>query len=111
MKVNKKNVKKRIVIILIILIIALLLLILMMNRVRTPQETFKYIYSDEMDEGTFSPEMIHIVIAAYEGKVNPKAISKATYYMITSRIPEYLNNCKDDDSTEKYFEKILSQSI
>lgn len=97
--------KKKIIIILIILMLVLLLLVILKSRIRTSQEMFEYIYSNDMDEETFSPEMIHIVIAAYEGDINPKAISKATYYMITNRIPEYLKNCKDNQSLNKYFEK------
>lgn len=103
-KANLNKNKKIVISMLIVLTILIVILIVLINILRTPQETFEYIYSDEMDEGTFSPEMIHIVIAAYEGEVNPKAISKSTYYLITELIPEYLNKCKDGD-TNKYFDK------
>lgn len=103
-KANLNKNKKIVISMLIVLTILIVILIVLINILRTPQETFEYIYSDEMDKGTFSPEMIHIVIAAYEGEVNPKAISKSTYYLITEIIPEYLNKCKDGD-TNKYFDK------
>lgn len=104
MKKKKINPKK-IILILLILIIVLLFLLLIRLKARTTKENFEYIYSDEMDENTFSPEMIHLVIAAYEGDVNPKAITKSTYNFITNLIPEYLNKCVDENETQKYFER------
>lgn len=105
--------KKKIIIIgvilLIILMIYLLSFVLLKSRTRAPYENFKYIYSDEMDEGTFSPEMIHIVIALYEGNINPKAITKASYNLITQIIPTYLRICKDDKSIQEYYENNSKQ--
>ncbi len=102
-----KNISlKKIVIVLMLLFLLLgIIITIYINKIRTPKEMYSYIYSDEIDEGTFSPKMIHMVIVAYEGEVNPKAISKSTYYMITNRIPEYLNKCKDNKSLNDYFEK------
>lgn len=102
---NIKLKKKIVLIVLILLVIVLLTMIVLKNKIRTPRENFQYIYSDEMDEGTFSPKMIHMVIAAYDGEINPKAITKSTYYIITQKIPEYVMNCRDDDSLERYFKK------
>ncbi len=92
---------------LILLIILAVLLIVLKNNIRTPKENLSYINSDEMEEGTFSPDKIHVIIAAYvyEGELNPKAISKSTYYFINSIIPEFLKQCTDDEKTDKYFEK------
>lgn len=104
MKKKKINPKK-IILILLILIIVFLSLILVRLNVRTVGENFEYIYSDEMDKNTFSPEMIHLVIAAYEGDENPKAITKATYNLIVNLIPEYVKKCVDESQTQKYYEK------
>ena len=98
--------KRRILILLIlVLLMCMITLIIIKNQLRTPEENLKYINSNEMDKGTVSPEMIHVVIASYEGELNPKAISKSTYYFINYVIPEYLNECKNDSKTDKYFEK------
>lgn len=92
-------------VIMILMILLLSLIILLIQNKRTPKENFKYIYSDEMDEGTFSPEMIHIVIARYEGDINPKAITKASYNLINKVIPTYSKYCKDEKSMKDYFDK------
>lgn len=108
MKKKKINLKKLIIIMLILLTVLLTLMILRL-KARTYKETFNYIYSEDMDEGTFSPEMIHLVIAAYEGDENPKAITKATYNFITNLIPKYLNECVRENNIESYFENNKEQ--
>lgn len=95
--------KRRIIIILlIILLIVVLSLIIIKLNIRTPRQNLDYINSNEIDEGTFSPQMIHVVVASYEGDLNPKAISKSAYYFLNTVIPKYLKECND---SEKYFEK------
>ncbi len=105
MKKIKINSKKILIIIFIILCILLISLILVKSKIRTAEENFEYIYSDEMDENTFSPEMIHLVIAAYNGEENPKSITKSTYNLIVNLIPEYLKKCVNEEQTLKYYEK------
>ncbi len=75
------------------------------NAPRTSEENLAYINSDELEEGTISPDMIHVVIALYEGELNPKAISKSTYHFINHLVPEYLKKCKNDEVARKYFQK------
>lgn len=101
---QKEIQKRRIILLIFILLIFLGVLMVVKFYLTKDKINFEYIYSDEMKNGTFSPKMIHLVIAAYEGDVNPKSISKSTYYMITTKIPEYLKNCSDNN-TEKYFNK------
>ncbi len=104
---KKKNI---LIVIMIILLIILMIVIVTLNKLktkndRTSEENLEYINSDELEEGTISPDMIHVVIALYEGELNPKAISKATYYFINDLVPEYLKKCKNEEVTRKYFEK------
>lgn len=101
MKINPK----KIIVIFLILIIILISLLLLMQKVKETEQKFEYIYSDSMNDGTFSPKMIHLVIAAYEGDVNPKAITKATYNFITDLIPKYINIDNDESEIQKYFER------
>lgn len=104
--------KKRkilIILILIILLVLMITLIILKSHIRTPKENLEYINSDEMDSGTFSPQMIHIVIAYYEGDLNPKAISKSTYYFVNNMIPKLLKECSDDSKIDKYFEKNMDE--
>lgn len=101
---KKKTVLILILILMVSLIVCLVGLIKIKN-VRNSKENLEYINSDELDEGTVSPSMIHVVIALYEGDLNPKAISKSTYHFINHLVPEYLKKCTNEEITRKYFQK------
>lgn len=99
---NKKTARIVLILIIILFISAIILIVALMND-RTPKENLEYINSEEIDEGTFSPEFIHIIVASYEGDVNPKAISKSTYYFTTNLVPKYLKYCDNEENTKKYY--------
>lgn len=101
---NKKQLFKIILILLIIIFLLTIFLINISSR-KSSKQYLKYITSDEIDENTTSPKMIHYVLSAYKGVVNPKALSKSTYYIINQKIPEYLKYCKTNKDIDKYFEK------
>ncbi len=103
---NKKSKNKKIILFSIIMMLVLLscmVIVINIIRLNDPEVNLEYINSDEMRDETFSPDMIHIVISKYEGNLNPKAISKSTYYFINTVVQRYLNNCVDEESTKRYF--------
>jgi hypothetical protein len=69
------------------------------------EKKLEYINSDDIDESVISPDMIHVVISKYEGELNAKAISKSTYYFVTELIPKYKENCTDEETATKYYNK------
>lgn len=73
------------------------------KRTRNVREEREYIYSEEMDEGTFSPKLIHVPISVYNGEVSPKAFSKSCYLFITRYIPDFYKECTNQEKTEKYY--------
>ncbi len=104
----RNKVQRKIIIAMIILLIALIIVIFQLNKLkgtRTSKENLEYINSDELEDGTVSPDMIHVVIALYEGELNPKAISKSTYHFINHLVPEYLKKCKNEEITREYFQR------
>lgn len=104
----RNKVQRKIIIAMIILLIALIIVVFQLNKLkgtRTSKENLEYINSDELEDGTVSPDMIHVVIALYEGELNPKAISKSTYHFINHLVPEYLKKCKNEEITREYFQR------
>ena len=104
----RNKVQRKIIIAIIILLIALIIVIFQLNKLkgtRTSKENLEYINSDELEDGTVSPDMIHVVIALYEGELNPKAISKSTYHFINHLVPEYLKKCKNEERRREYFQR------
>ena len=107
MKKNLKRIRKKILITIIILTILLVALLIVVFMQTNTKRNLEYINSDEMNEGTVSPDFIHVVVASYKGKLNPKAISKSTYYFINELVPKYLKKCDNSESARKYFQRNL----
>lgn len=101
----KKNILLILILILLVVLIICIIGLSKIKKIRSSEENLEYINSDELDEGTISPEMIHVVIALYKGDLNPKAISKSTYHFINHLVPEYLKKCTNEEITKKYFQK------
>ena len=103
--------KKLIKIFLIILILLIICLVIFMSLLKendvSSRESFEYIYSDEMKDGTTSPDMIHLIITFYDGEVAPDSISKSIYYFINTVIPKYVEKCSNEKKAEKYFDNNL----
>ena len=104
---KKKKLLVFIFLVIILLIIFTLLLRISIINKNSSQDNLEYIYSEEIKEGTTSPDMIHVVIALYKGEVDPRSISKSTYYFINTVVPNYLKKCTNDKKTEKFFKKNL----
>ena len=90
--------------ILLVLLFICLLVIINMRRIKT-KINLSYINSEKVNEGTFSPNNIHVLLAYYEGETKGPAITKSLYYFITDRVPEYRNKCKDEKKAKSYFKK------
>ncbi len=73
------------------------------NNHRNVREEKEYVYSEEIEEGTFSPTLIHVPIGVYKGEVPPQAFSKSCYLFITRYIPEFYKECTSPEKMEKYY--------
>lgn len=102
-KRKAKNMAKIILLVLVLLTVLVTFLFIILKNVSNPKKNLEYMNSDEMARGTFSPKFIHIVVASYEGEVNPKAITKATYYFTTNLVPKYLKKCSNEEDSKKYY--------
>lgn len=103
MKKRIKINKKILLLIIIIVVVVLIALIMLLDTTKSHINNLEYINSDEMNEGTFSPEKIHVLLQIYKGDLNPKAISKSTYYFTQSLVPEYYKKCKTEFSAKRYY--------
>lgn len=101
----KRKFLKQIIWILLLIICLLLVLVVKISNIRDSKESFEYIISDKMDEETVSPSMIHVVLGLYKGDVDPKAISKSTYYFVNTVIPKYYQKYSSIEKAESYYDK------
>lgn len=111
---NKKDTRQGLKIIpiliicLIILLAILITIVLYSKNVRSlkTEETLYYVYSDEIKYHETSPERIGHVYHAYKGDVNPKAITKSTYYFTHVLVPDYYKDFSSGKTSIKsYFDK------
>ncbi len=114
---DNKNTRQGLMIIPILIICLLLLLIIVFSIISysknvkslKAEDTLYYFYGDEINYGETSPDRIGQVYHAHRengGDVNPKAITKSTYYFINVLVPGYYKEFSENKSSIKeYFEK------
>ena len=115
---DKKDTRQGLKIIPILIICLLLIVIIIAAIVRytksirslKTEDTLYYIYGNEINYNETSPARIGQVYHAYSGDVNPKAISKSTYFFMTVLVPDYYKEFSSGKiNTNSYFEKYKNE--
>ncbi len=100
---SKKVLSIIIAILVIIILIATISSIKHYNQRKQAEKFMNYVTSTEVDSDIKTPELMHIVLAAYKGNCEGLNIVKSINYIANNTIPEINKKCGNKMSAKIYY--------
>lgn len=100
---SKKVLSIIIAILVIIILFATISSIKHYNQRKQAEKFMKYVTSTEVDSDIKTPELMHIVLAAYKGDCGGLNIVKSINYFANNNVPEINKKCGNKLSAKMYY--------